>query len=87
MHYTYIDGKRVSNHEMKHCRTFIKLQEAVGSKQAEAGINGTQEPQQQITRHLQISHQQTGSRKHNGIQIRPTKMMEDIFDQKGTSPQ
>jgi hypothetical protein len=36
MHYTYIDGKRVSNHAMKDCRTFIKLQEAVGSKQAKA---------------------------------------------------
>jgi hypothetical protein len=36
MHYTYINGKRVSNHAMKDCRTFIKLQETVESKQAEA---------------------------------------------------
>jgi hypothetical protein len=36
MHYTYIGRKRVSNHAMKDYRTFIKLQEAVGSKQAEA---------------------------------------------------
>jgi hypothetical protein len=28
MHYTYVDGKRVSRHAMKDCRTFIKLQEA-----------------------------------------------------------
>jgi hypothetical protein len=28
MHYTYVDKKRVSNHMMKDCRTFIKLQEA-----------------------------------------------------------
>jgi hypothetical protein len=44
MHYTYIDEKRVSNHAMKDCRIFIKLQEAVGSKQAEArnqGYGGT----------------------------------------------
>jgi hypothetical protein len=40
MHYTYIDGKRISNHVMKDCRTFIKLQEAVGSKQAEARNQG-----------------------------------------------
>jgi hypothetical protein len=33
MNYTYIDGKRVSNHLMKDCPTFIKLQEAAGSKQ------------------------------------------------------
>jgi hypothetical protein len=44
MHYTYIDRKRVSRHAMKDCRTFIKLQEAVGFKQAEAcgqGYGGT----------------------------------------------
>jgi hypothetical protein len=35
MHYTFINGKRVSNHLMKGCHTFIKLQEAVGSKHAE----------------------------------------------------
>jgi hypothetical protein len=40
MHYTYIDGKRVLNHMMKDCRTFIKLQEAAGSKQAEARNQG-----------------------------------------------
>jgi hypothetical protein len=36
IHYAYIDGKRVSRHAMKDCRTFIKLQEAVGYKQAKA---------------------------------------------------
>jgi hypothetical protein len=44
MHYTFIDEKRVSNHMMKDCRTFIRLQEVVGSKQAEAqnqGYTGT----------------------------------------------
>jgi hypothetical protein len=40
MHYTYINGNRVSNHAMKDCRTFIKLQEVVGSKQAEARNQG-----------------------------------------------
>jgi hypothetical protein len=40
MHYTYVDGKRVSRHAMKDCRTFIKLQEAVGFKQAEAKSQG-----------------------------------------------
>jgi hypothetical protein len=40
MHYTYGDGKRVSRHAMKDCRTFLKLQEAVGFKQAEAKSQG-----------------------------------------------
>jgi hypothetical protein len=40
MHYTYVDGKRVSNHMMKDYGTFIKLQEAVGSKQAKARSQG-----------------------------------------------
>jgi hypothetical protein len=44
MHYTYINGKRVSNNAMKGYQTFIKLQEAAGTKQAEArnqGYGGT----------------------------------------------
>jgi hypothetical protein len=40
MNYTYVDGKRVSRHAMKDCRTFLKLQEAVGFKQAEAKSQG-----------------------------------------------
>jgi hypothetical protein len=32
MHYAYVDAKRVSRHAMKDCRTFLKLQEAVGHK-------------------------------------------------------
>jgi hypothetical protein len=33
MHYAYVDEKRVSNHLMRDCRTYLKLQEAIGSKQ------------------------------------------------------
>jgi hypothetical protein len=40
MNYTYIDGKRVSRHTIKDCRTFVKLQEAVGYKQDEARMQG-----------------------------------------------
>jgi hypothetical protein len=29
IHYTHLDGKRVSNHQMKDCRTFIRLQGAL----------------------------------------------------------
>jgi hypothetical protein len=32
IHYTYLDGKRVSNHQMKDCRTFLRLQSAMDSK-------------------------------------------------------
>jgi hypothetical protein len=40
MHYTYVDRKRVSRHVMKYCRTFLKLQEVVGFKQAKAKSHG-----------------------------------------------
>jgi hypothetical protein len=33
IHYAYLDGKRVSNHQMKECRTFLRLQSAMGSSQ------------------------------------------------------
>jgi hypothetical protein len=33
IHYAYLDGKRVSNHQMKDCRTFIRLQNAMESNQ------------------------------------------------------
>jgi hypothetical protein len=33
IHYAYLDGKRVSNHQMKDCRTFLKLQNAMDSNQ------------------------------------------------------
>jgi hypothetical protein len=29
IHYAYLDGKRVSNHQMKDCRTFVRLQNAM----------------------------------------------------------
>jgi hypothetical protein len=29
IHYTYLDGNRVSNHQMKDCRTFLRLQGAL----------------------------------------------------------
>jgi hypothetical protein len=34
IHYTYLHGKRVSNHQMKDCRTFLRLQSAMGSSQS-----------------------------------------------------
>jgi hypothetical protein len=33
IHYAYLDGKRVSNHQMKDCRTFLRLQSTMGSSQ------------------------------------------------------
>jgi hypothetical protein len=33
IHYAYLDGKRVSNHQMKDCRTFLRLQSAMRSSQ------------------------------------------------------
>jgi hypothetical protein len=40
IHSAFIDGKRVSRHAMKDCTTFLKLQEAAMSKQAEAKRQG-----------------------------------------------
>jgi hypothetical protein len=33
IHYAYLDGKRVSNHQIKDCRTFLRLQSAMDSSQ------------------------------------------------------
>jgi hypothetical protein len=33
IHYAYLDGKRVSNDQMKDCRTFLRLQNAMDSSQ------------------------------------------------------
>jgi hypothetical protein len=30
IHYAYLDGKRVSNYQMKDCRMFLRLQSAMG---------------------------------------------------------
>jgi hypothetical protein len=40
IHSAFVDGKRVSRHAMKDCKTFLKLQEAAVSKQAEAKRQG-----------------------------------------------
>jgi hypothetical protein len=40
IHSTFVDGKRVSRHAMKDCKTFLKLQEAAIRKQAEAKRQG-----------------------------------------------
>jgi hypothetical protein len=40
IHYAFVDGKRVSRHAMKDCKTFLKLQEVAGNKQAEARRQG-----------------------------------------------
>jgi hypothetical protein len=40
IHYAFIDEKRVSRHTMKDCKTFLKLQEVAGNKQAKARRQG-----------------------------------------------
>jgi hypothetical protein len=40
IHSAFVDGKRVSRHAMKDCKTFLKLQEAAVNKQAEAKKQG-----------------------------------------------
>jgi hypothetical protein len=40
IHYAFADGKIVSQHAIKDCKTFLKLQEAAGNKQAKARRQG-----------------------------------------------
>jgi hypothetical protein len=40
IHFAFVDGKRVSTHAIKDCKTFLKLPEAAGNKQAEARRQG-----------------------------------------------
>jgi hypothetical protein len=49
IHYAYLDGKRVSNHQMKDCRTFLRLQNAMDSNQGarQGGKNMSQGYQMQ----------------------------------------
>jgi hypothetical protein len=89
MHYTYVDGKRVLNHMLKDCRTFIKLEEAAGSKQAEArnqgyaGILG----RQQTMHHRLLRYQPTEPRWSKDNKTSVIRMMEDTSHQKATSRQ
>jgi hypothetical protein len=56
IHYAYLDGKRVSNHQMKDCRTFLNLQNAIESNQgAHRGSTNTSQGYQvqNNARHLQ----------------------------------
>jgi hypothetical protein len=87
MHYTYVDGKRVSNHRMKDCRTFIKLQEAVGSNKLRHEAKDMQGPRghQPTTRHC--LPQTMERRQHKDNRTRVIKTTKGIFHQRGTSPQ
>jgi hypothetical protein len=83
--YTYVDGKRVSRHAIKDCRTFIKLQEAVGYKQVEArsqGYGGNVKNAPPAT-----NKQKMELRKDKVNQAREMKMTEDTSRPKAISPQ
>jgi hypothetical protein len=56
IHYAYLDGKRVSNHQMKDCRTFLRLQSALDLNQGtrQGGKSTSQGYQmQRLTKHLE----------------------------------
>jgi hypothetical protein len=56
IHYAYLDGKRVSNHQMKDCKTFLRLQSAMGSSQGawQGKKNASQGYQvQRLAKHLE----------------------------------
>jgi hypothetical protein len=56
IHYAYLDGKRVSNHQMKDFRTFLRLQSAMDSNQGarQGGKSVSQGYQaQRLAKHLE----------------------------------
>jgi hypothetical protein len=56
IHYAYLDGKRASNHQMKDCRTFLRLQDALELNQgAHQGSTNTNQGYQvqNNARHLE----------------------------------
>jgi hypothetical protein len=56
IHYAYLDGKRVSNHQMKDCRTFLRLQSALDPNQeARQGGKSTRQgyQMQRLAKHLE----------------------------------
>jgi hypothetical protein len=72
MHYAYVDGKKVSNHLMRDCRTFLKLQEAIGLKQAiaQGSIAYDAPPPPPLPNHGDIATQgqlNTGSQSNGGF--------------------
>jgi hypothetical protein len=83
IHSAFVDGKRVSRHAMKHCTTFLKLQEAAISKQAEAKKQGYEGN----TNNAPTTAQQAnnGASQGQNQQIKDTTMMEDMSRPKGTS--
>jgi hypothetical protein len=56
IHYAYLDGKRVSNHQMKDCRIFLRLQNAMDqNKETRQGGKSTSQgyQTQRLTKHLE----------------------------------
>jgi hypothetical protein len=62
IHFVFVDGKRVSRHAMKDCKTFLKLQEAARNKQAEARRQGYEDN----TNNTPSSSQQANNRATQG---------------------
>jgi hypothetical protein len=56
IHYAYLDGKRVSNDQMKDCKTFLRLQSALDPNQGtrQGGKSTSQGYQmQRLAKHLE----------------------------------
>jgi hypothetical protein len=71
-------------HAMKDCKTFLKLQEVAGNKQAEARRQGYEGN----TNNTPSANQQANNEEHRGKvnQIKETTMMVGTSHPKGTSP-
>jgi hypothetical protein len=82
IHFAFVDGKRVSRHAMKDCKTFLKLQEVAGNKQEDRAMRATQ-----TAHHRQASKQTMEQGKAKTNQIKETTMTEGISHLKGTSQQ
>jgi hypothetical protein len=82
IHSAFVDGKRVSRHAMKDCKTFLKLQEAAVNKQAEA----KRQWYEGNTNNAPTTTQQAnnGASQVKTSQAKDTTMTEDISHPKGT---
>jgi hypothetical protein len=85
IHSAFVNGKRVSRHAMKDCKSFLKLQEEQETSKPKQEGRATWATQ--TAHHRQASKQETEQHKAKANQIKETTMTEGISHPKDTSQQ
>jgi hypothetical protein len=83
MHYAYFDGKRVSRHAMKDCRTSLNCKKRYDINKPKQG--GKDMIETQAVHLQQINKQQMEPHEDKVNQVKETKMTEDTSHLKDTS--